>query len=237
MGSVSDRNMSMTPFKGQSGVTPLGSTTTATQGWGDISIQGLVRLHQDDIHHVHVNLGLSLPTGSIGQEMVHLHPTMLWSQMRGFDGLQLGTGTYDALFGVTYTGRLDAWSWGAVYRGRMALSDNNAGYHRGPWNETSAWGGYEILPGLSATGRVAATIWDRIYGHDQLIYGAQQGAVPYYQGGERVRLLGGVERLVKLQSLKPIRIAVEAGALIYQRLNGPQLGEAWELNTVFGFGF
>ena len=46
----------------------------------------------------------------------------------------------------------------------------------------------------------------------------QQGTIPYYQGGERVTLLGGLEHLLKIQSFKPIRFAVEAAAPIYQRL-------------------
>ena len=72
----------------------------------------------------------------------------------------------------------------------------------------SAWGGYEVLPGLSATGRVAATIWDRIYGHDNLIAGAQQGTVPYYQGGERVRLLGGFDYHVKFPGFNsPVKMS------------------------------
>jgi opacity protein-like surface antigen len=237
MGSVSDRNMCMTVFNGPSGPIPLNPTNSATQGWGDTSVQGLVRLYQDDIHHLHANLGLSLPTGSINQEIIHQHPSGLFLPKRGYYGLQLGTGTYDSLFGLTYTGKLNAWSWGVAYRGRVALGANDSGYLRGPWNEISAWGGYEILPGLSATGRLAATIWDRVYGRDNLIAGAQQGTVPYYQGGERVRLLGGFDCHVTFPGFKPIRLAVEAGAPVYQRLNGPQLGESWEVNTAVGFGF
>jgi opacity protein-like surface antigen len=237
MGSLSDRNMCMTVFKGPSGSTPLGPTNSATQGWGDTSVQGLLRLYQDDVHHLHMNFGLSMPTGSAAEEIIHMHPSGQFFWKRAYYGLQLGTGTYDSLFGFTYTGKLDAWSWGFIYRGRVALGDNNEGYLRGPWNEMSAWGGYEILPGLAVTGRAAATIWDRIHGHDLLIWGAQQGTEPGYQGGERVKLLGGLEYLVKLEGFKPIRLAVEAGAPVYQRLNGPQLGESWELNTAVNFGF
>ncbi len=237
MGSLSDRNMSMTVFRGPSGSTPLGPTNSATQGWGDTSVQGLVRLYQDDIHHLHVNLGLSLPTGSYAEDIIHQHPSGQFFMKRAYYGLQLGTGTYDALFGFTYTGKLDAWSWGLVYRGRAALGANDAGTDRGLANEISSWGGYELLPGLAATGRVAATIWERIYGHDVLIWGAQQGTVPDYQGGERVKLLGGLEYLLKFEGMKPIRLAVEAGAPVYQRLNGPQLGQSWELNTALTFGF
>lgn len=237
MGSLSDKNMSMTVFRGPSGSTPLGPTNSVTQGWGDTSVQGLFRLYQDDIHHLHVNLGLSLPTGSFAEDIIHQHPSGQFFAKRAYYGLQLGTGTYDGLFGFTYTGKLDAWSWGLVYRGRAALGANDADYYRGLANEISAWGGYEFLPGLAATGRVAATIWDRIHGHDILIWGAQQGTVPDYQGGERVKLLGGLEYLAKFEDLKPIRLAVEAGAPVYQRLNGPQLGQSWELNTALTFGF
>ncbi|TDX60768.1 outer membrane protein with beta-barrel domain [Methylosinus sp. sav-2] len=237
MGSLSDRNMSMTVFKGPNGSIPLGPTNSATQGWGDTMVQGLVRLYQDDIHHLHVNLGLSLPTGSISEEIIHMHPSGVFFQKRAYYGLQLGTGTYDGLFGFTYRGKLDAWSWGLVYRGRAALGENQSGYLRGLSNEISAWGAYDIVQGLAATGRVAATVWDRIYGHDVLIWGAQQGTVPDYQGGERVKLLGGFEYLLKSEGMKPVRIAVEAGAPVYQRLNGPQIGQQWELNTALNFGF
>ncbi len=47
---------------------------------------------------------------------------------------------------------------------------------------------------------------------------AQQGTIPYYQGGERVTLLGGLEHLLKMQSFKPIRFAVGAAAPVYQCL-------------------
>lgn len=237
MGSLSDRAMEMTVFKGASGSTVLGPTYSGTQGWGDTMVQGLFRLHQDEVHHLHVNLGLSVPTGSIAEEIDHMHPSGQYQTKRGFYGLQLGTGTYDALFGFTYTGKLAPWSWGAIYRGRVALGVNNAGYLRGPSNELSAWGAFDLMPGLAATGRVAATIWDRIYGHDNLLWGAMQGTVPEYQGGERVKLLGGFEYLLKLEGFKPIRIAAEAGAPVYQRLNGPQLGQQWEVNTAVNFGF
>jgi opacity protein-like surface antigen len=237
MSSVSNRAMCMTVFNGPSGSTPLGPTYSATNGWGDTSVQGLARLYQDEIHHVHANLGLSLPTGNIDEEIVHEHPSGQYLPKRAYYGFQLGTGTYDALFGLTYTGKLDAWSWGFTYRGRVATGVNDAGYLWGPRNELSSWGGYEFLPGLSATGRVAASVWDRIYGQDNQIVGAQQGTIPYYQGGERIRLLGGLDYHVALPGFKPIRIAVEAGAPVYQRLNGPQIGESWELNTAIGFGF
>jgi hypothetical protein len=101
-----------------------------------------------------------------------------------------------------------------------------------------------LMPGAATSfSRVSARpdawrrLWDRIYGYDNLIAGAQQGTIPGYQGGERVNLFGGLDYHVAFPGFKPIRVAVEAGAPVYQRLNGPQLGQSWQLNTAIGFGF
>jgi opacity protein-like surface antigen len=232
-----DKNIDLTTFKGSSGATPLAPWSVSNTGFGDTQVMSLVRLYQDDIHHVHVNLGLSLPTGSISATSTNLAPSGIFQINRCCYGVQIGTGTYDSLFGVTYTGKLDAWSWGFVYRGRVALGLNSYGYLRGPSNEITGWGAYEVAKGLNLTARAAATVWDRVHGSDPLIYGPMQGRNPNYYGGERVLLLGGVEYIARLPGLKPIRLAVEAGAPVYQRLNGPQLGESWELKTALAIGF
>lgn len=235
--SVQDKNIDQTVFRGPRGATVLAPWTVVNTGWGDSAVQALVRLYQDDIHHLHVNLGTSIPTGNWEAISAGLAPSGVVQWKRCCYGVQIGFGTFDALFGVTYTAKMDAWTWAFAYRGRVAFGDNPAGYHRGPIHEITAWTGYEIAPRLNLTARAAATVWDRVRGRDLLIYGPLPGANPYYYGGERVRLLGGLEYIAKIPSWKPIRISVEAGAPVYQRLNGPQLGESWELNTVFAFGF
>jgi hypothetical protein len=65
---------------------------------------------------------------------------------RGNYGMQLGSGTVDVMPGITYTGHLARWSWGAAYRGRYALGDNSDGYHYGQQTEFSGWGGYTGRP-------------------------------------------------------------------------------------------
>lgn len=236
--TVFDKNIDQTIFRGQSGAAPLSPYTIWTKGFGDSQLMALVRLYQDDIHHVHVNLGMSLPTGSISGTSTTLSPSGAYQfNRRCCYGVQIGAGTYDALFGVTYTGKFDAWSWGFAYRGRVAMGLNSYGYLRGPQNEITGWGAYEIAKGLNLTARAAGTVWDRVHGSDPMIFGPFQGTNPYYYGGERLLLLGGFEYLAKLSGLKPIRLAVEAGAPVYQRLIGPQLGESWELRTALAIGF
>ncbi len=229
MGAYVHKSMTMTTFAGGAGATPLGNSTSSTEGLGDTSLVGLFRIYQDDIHHVHLNLGLSLPSGSITEQATMLSPTGAMMPMRACYGMQLGSGTYDGLYGFTYTGHIKPWSWGAAFRGRAAFDENTEGYRWGPSNELSLWGAYEVLPGLNLTARAAGTQWGRIQGSDSHIFGKMEGANPDYYGGERVEMFGGLE--YKLHAFgTPVRLAVEAGAPVYQYLNGPQLGKEWQVN-------
>ena len=106
MGDYIHKSMTMTTFKGMMGSTELGQSSSSTQGWGDTSFLGLVRIYQDEINHVHLNLGVSAPTGSVTESATMLNPMNQWMTMRANYAMQLGTGTYDALYGITYTGKL-----------------------------------------------------------------------------------------------------------------------------------
>jgi hypothetical protein len=237
MGSWVNKSMTMLTYAGMKGATPLGSSTATTEGWSDTAVSGLFRLYQDSIHHVHLNVGVSLPTGDIKEQVTMLSPMNQYMTMRANYGMQLGTGSYDGLYGLTYAGKLNGWSWGVVYRGRAAFGDNSQGYHWGPSNEVTVWSGYEVAEGLNFTARAAAAAWDRVHGYDPQISGPMQGNDPYYYGGQRIKLLGGLEYIARSWGLPPIRFAVEAGAPVYQHLNGPQMGDAWQLNAALGIRF
>ncbi len=236
MGDYIHKSMTMTTFKGMMGSTELGQSSSSTEGWGDTSFLGLVRIYQDEINHVHLNLGVSAPTGSVTESATMLSPMNTWMTMRANYGMQLGTGAYDALYGITYTGKLGAWSWGFVYRGRAAFANNDEGYRWGPSNEMTGWAAYQLLPGLSVTARGAGTVWGSIRGSDYLISGPMQAANPNNYGGQRVEMFGGLEYRTNALGT-PVRLAVEAGAPIYQNLNGPQMGKAWQVNAAAAISF
>lgn len=237
MGDYISKSMTMTTFAGMKGSTVLGNSSSSTEGWGDTSFVGLVRLYQDNIHHVHLNLGLSVPSGSITQQATMLSPMGTPMTMRANYAMQLGAGTYDGLYGATYTGKLGPWSWGLVYRGRAAFADNNQGYRWGPSNEVTGWGAYEVLNGLSLTARAAGSEWGSIHGYDYLISGPMQAADPNNYGGRRVELFGGLEYKIHGVGPTAVRLAVEGGAPVYQYLNGPQMGKAWQVNLALAIGF
>ena len=219
MGNYVDKDMTMTTYSGMGSSMMsskvLGTQTYGTDGFGDVSVVGMVRVYEDGINHIHVNFGLSLPTGSTTEQMNMLSPMGTYMLMRANYGMQLGTGTYDFLPGVNDTGAKDLWSWGALYRGRFAL-DSNQGYHWGDINQLSGWLGYTFVPGVTATARVAGTVQGKIDGNDPQIYGAMQGAYPGWYGGERVDLFGGIEIAGHQFGLGHTKLAIEAGFPVYQ---------------------
>ncbi len=235
MGSYVDKDMPMTTYN-MMGTKALGTQTYSTDGFGDVSVMGMVRLYEDGINHIHLNFGLSLPTGSTTEQMNMLSPMGSYMAMRANYGMQLGTGTYDFLPGVTYTGAKDLWSWGTLYRGRFAL-DSNQGYHWGDINQLTGWLGYTFFPGITATTRIAGTVQGKIDGKDPEIFGGMQGAYPGWYGGERVDLFGGIEIAGHQFGLGHAKLAIEAGFPLYQDLNGPQIGENWQLNAALGIMF
>lgn len=235
MGNYVDKDMPMTTYN-MMGTKALGTQTYSTDGFGDVSVVGLFRVYEDGINHIHVNFGLSLPAGSTTEQMNMLSPMGTYMLMRANYGMQLGTGTYDFMPGVTYLGMKDLWSWGALYRGRFAL-DSNQGYHWGDINQLTGWLGYTFIPGITATARIAGTVQGRIEGEDPQIFGGMQGAYPGWYGGERVDLFGGIEIAGHQFGLGHTKLAIEAGFPLYQSLNGPQVGENWQLNAALGVLF
>jgi hypothetical protein len=229
--------MRMTTFAGMNGSKVLGTSNAQTSGFGDTSIGGLGRIYQDQINHMHLTLGLSLPTGSTTETVRMLSPSGTFMKMRASYGMQLGTGTYDLLPGITYTGQSHAWSWGAAYRGRFALGDNSHGYHYGALNELAGWGGYSVLPGITTTIEIDGSIQGRIHGADPDITGLMQGTNPAFYGGKQLSLLGGLEISGMHLGLKGTQLAITAGGPIYQNLNGPQLGRSWQVGVNLGAMF
>ncbi|MDF1710584.1 MAG: transporter, partial [Paracoccaceae bacterium] len=74
MGNYVEKSMGHITFAGGAGATRLAKFDVNTSGLGDTSVAGLVRLFDDDMHHLHLNLGFSIPTGSIEEESAIVAP-------------------------------------------------------------------------------------------------------------------------------------------------------------------
>lgn len=233
MGSYIDRKMDHVTFQGGAGTTELGRFTTVSQGLGDTTAAALIKLYKDDIHHVHLNAGLSLPTGSISEEDGVLAPNGMTPTLRLPYAMQLGSGTYDAMPGITYTGISNRYGWGAQYMGTLRLGRNSSDYSLGDKHMITAWGSYLFNNAFSGSLRVTGETEDSIDGIDAQIVAPVQTADPDNFGGERVSLSLGMNAVVPSGSLKGHRFSAEVTMPIYQDLNGPQL----ERDTSFILGW
>jgi hypothetical protein len=248
---TAEKSLEALTFKGKSGILPLGRSYPGTEGLADFSLSGVYRVYHDDVHRVMVNLGFSFPTGSNTATFNNfLLPTGVRQNVRGFYGMQIGTGTFDIMPGVVYAGYLGPWSWGLGYRGRFPLAPNSlgyswdellnyrltfplgptpsGGYRWGDLHEFNAWMGYTWTPGLTTTFRVNGSTQGPIRGFDPEIRGPAVPANPAFYGGQRVELFGGGTISGKLIGYDNWTLAGEAGLPVYQNLNGPQIMKNWQ---------
>jgi hypothetical protein len=156
-----DMEMTMRPLEGASAVnvTATGghhsdggfNHNQTTGGVGDTGMYALFKLFDAPIHHVHLGLGVSAPTGDVGVRVRKQS-----RQDNGFIhyGMQLGSGTWDFKPSLTYTGRQDDWGWGGQLSGTKRLQDRNeSGYALGDLFQSTAWGSYDLTHWLSASVR------------------------------------------------------------------------------------
>ena len=189
---------------------------TRTQALGDISLTGLIKVWNNDDHFLHLNAGVSLPSGEIDSR----DDTPAGAQMKLPYPMQAGSGTVDLLPGITYRGYEDAWSWGAQLRGTIRLGENDNDYTLGNRVQTTAWLGYLIAPEVSTSLRVNYERWGNIDGADPDLNPMMvPTADPDRRGGSRFDLGFGVTTLAFEKS----RLAVELLLPTYQDLDGPQL--------------
>lgn len=206
---------------------------TEANGLGDVRLSGLLLLSDHNGHRVHANLGLSLPTGSIDER----DDTPAMAQAKLPYPMQLGTGTFDLLPGLTYLGQSGDWSWGAQGTMRLHLDENDEGYRHGNRQSLTAWAARR-MGSLSASLRLNIEHWENFHGADPDLNPAMvPTADPDRRGGDRTDLLIGLNWYAQEGPLAGHRLAVEFGFPVYQDLEGPQLERDWQLMIGWQLGF
>ncbi|MBL7003873.1 MAG: hypothetical protein ISR69_07605 [Gammaproteobacteria bacterium] len=208
-------------FQGGGGTTSLGTNTVKSSGLGDIKFGVLYKLYNEaeNKHNVIIDAVLSAPTGDITVEDNNLTPMNTIVKSRLAYGMQLGSGTWDALVGVAYWGKEKEWGWGAQYLATIPLEDkNDEGWRYGDKKEATAWLSYEWQPTLVSSVRLRHETQGEIEGVDTEIYGAGLGANPENYGGKKMELSLGVNWMYQ-----PARnISVEYSSPVSQDRNGVQ---------------
>lgn len=220
-------------FQGGMGTNRLGKFTTKSEGFGDTKVSGLLRIYDNHKHKVHLNLGLSLPTGSITKKDNVLTPMNTRPKLRLPYGMQLGSGTYDLLPGITYQTYQGKWNLGAQYMATIRTGENSEDYTLGDEHRFTGWASYSWKHNLSTSIRLAYQDVSNIDGEDEDMRAPVQTTDPDNYGRERLDLYAGVN----WAHSGGHRLALEVGAPIYQHLDGPQLETDWTLTAGYQYAF
>jgi hypothetical protein len=237
MGMHIDKEMTLLSYQGGMGTNTLGEFQTETSGWGDTKVSALISLINEAEHKLHVSAGLSLPTGSIDETDEILSPMNMRPTVRLPYAMQLGSGTYDVLTGITYTGYFDRASWGTQAQLTLRQGENDEGYTLGDETKLNAWAQYKVSAGLSLSLRTEYKDAGEIDGQDSNIMGPVQTADPTNSGGSVINLGLGFNLLAVNGPLKGHRLAFEYLQPIKQDPNGLQMemDDMWMLGYQYAF--
>jgi hypothetical protein len=208
------------------------SFTTKSSGLGDVKLGGLYTLQDGHNSSLLLNFSISLPTGSNTEE-----GTTPAGKVRLPYPMQLGSGTYDFLPGLTYLSQSDQYSWGA--QGIATIrTGKDQGYRLGNRFDGTLWLAKKLSDSLSISVRVSGEKWGDIKGADDKISRAlmPMGMGPFpsvptaftnLRGGSRANFAVGANYYIRSGFASGHRLAAELGVPIYQTLDGPQLETNW----------
>ena len=207
--------------------------TTESSGLGDIRLTGLWNFYAQGGQRMHANFGLSLPTGSIDEK--DDTPAMMNAKLPY--PMQLGTGTFDLLPGLTYLGQDGPWSWGAQGIARFHLDNNSEGYRHGNRLDATGWLARR-MGSVSASLRLNYSHWaDFVGDDDDLNPNMVPTADPDRRAGDRLDALAGFNWYAQEGALKGNRLALEFGVPVYEDLDGPALSTQWIATLGWQFSF
>ena len=226
------KEMEHTTYMGPAGTQVLGTFTATASGLGDTSVAALVKLHESTRSRVHLTAGLSIPTGDVDEVGQPLTPTGMRPTLRLPYPMQLGSGTYDALLGLTYARFTERGSFGAQWRGTVRMGDNDEGYALGDEHRLTGWYSRLIGPRVNWSARLEWFDRGNIDGIDPLIVAPVQTAEPLNQGAERFDAALGINYVHGGH-----RLAVELIEPVHQSLDGPQLKADSQLTVGYQYTF
>ena len=200
---------------------------TNSKGLGDTKIGGLYQLFNKNRRSMHLNFGLSIPTGSLNERGV-----TPMSRMNNPDGdirlgynMQLGSGTWDVQAGTTYLKQYQSSSFGAQASYLYRLNENSEGYTLGNKFNATFWTAYAFSKTVSGSLRLDFQNIERLDGKDKTFMSPYMAPVfdNANSGRKQLDLLLGVNFGIFEGVLNGLRLEIEAGLPVYQKVTGIQM--------------
>ncbi|QPJ66720.1 MAG: transporter [Candidatus Nitrohelix vancouverensis] len=224
----------------------LGGFNMFSEGIGDTKVLGKYRLMADDnlapTRQISAVFGLSVPTGSIDEGFKN-HPNAAFQGRILPFRMQLGSGTFDPILGLTYQGSKDPYWYGAnlQYTGRWY--DNDQGYHQGQEIALDLYTMMQFHPKAVAhfqlnnkyEGKYSAEPFDQRIkgeGHAGNIPAGQFLSPlfdPHNYGGYKLTATAGIQ----FQPIPLQIVELDVSIPLYQDLNGPQLADDWKIQATW----
>lgn len=214
------------PMGGMDGSMPLGEVTGEKfHGFGDTLASASLRLVHREHFGAHVTLGVWIPTGKSG--------------LKNSDGtfteydMQTGNGTWGVEPSATVTGDAGRIGWGAQASYRFSLeSRNSSGYRLGNRLLATGWVDYLLGDNVRATARAEFTSQGRIHGmYDGPASMGMPEDDPANYGGDLLIGAIGLNWKPTAAMQRGPQFGIEFGVPVYQRVNGIQLPQKWELSA------
>jgi hypothetical protein len=217
--------------------------TIVSEGLGDIEV-AVSWLHQlSQSSNLLINLGLSLPTGSIDEVGRTPKDANVDTQLPYT--MQLGSGTYDIKPSINYSAIAGNWTYGANINLTLRTGKNDRDYRLGNVYQAGIWSRYALTDWLEPSIRIDGIIWDKISGEDTDLRKEDLPINPYPAavvkpdnfGGTKLLALVGLRLKDPRGRLENTFLEFEAGTPFYQKLNGPQPSEDWRFSANFVLSF
>ncbi|MDO3384730.1 hypothetical protein QWI17_02635 [Gilvimarinus sp. SDUM040013] len=202
-----------------------------TSGWGDTVVSALYNWTPSSSHQLITTFGVSLPTGSVDEKnadgsFVHY-------------GMQLGSGTFDALPSITYTGFSGIVSWGAQANAEIRLeNENDSGFAFGDKYGATVWSAIRVLDWMSVSARLEWSEQDSISGHYNGPHGhSSPSDLQANYGGEFLDAGIGINTVITGGNFAGLRLGAEWITRIEEDYNGYQLGLDDGVNISLSYAF
>lgn len=188
---------------------------TSASGPGDISLTAIMQLVD---RSTLLNIGLSIPTGSI--DKTDVTPASAGTPVQLPYPMQTGSGTLDLLLGISRTGHTTTFSWGLQGKATLRTGSNDNGYTLGNALQLSGWISKPLGDSVAVSARLQGSNLGNIDGADTTLAATPTVPTknPKLRGGSRIDLLLGCNTRIGRHIF-----GLELGWPIYQNLDGPQL--------------
>lgn len=209
---------------------PVGIHEMSSAGIGDVKLDSLLTLWKRDNFTFLGNVGVSFPSGSITQQAdgrrILPYP------------MQLGSGSFEALPGVTVFGTHGNWSYGGQLRGTFPLNTNTSEYRHGNTLTATTWGARRVNNWISLSTRLLFSHKESITGkHPDVDLKRSPSHRPDFQGSNRLDIAISSNLIVPTGTLAGQRLAIEFILPVYQNFTGTQLKNTWKLVLGWQYAF